>query len=59
VNDRYFDLACVCVEFGLDEQMQEVWLEAYFMYDDFNFEKLEAYKMMYKALCEEWFENNP
>jgi thiamine kinase-like enzyme len=57
VNDRYFDLACVCVEFGLDKQMQEVFLRAYFEDGNFSLEKLEAYKMIYKALCEEWFQN--
>ena len=30
VNDRYFDVASVCVEFGLDEEMQKVFLDAYF-----------------------------
>jgi thiamine kinase-like enzyme len=57
VNDRYFDLACVCVEFGLNGEMVEVFLEAYFMDEDFSLEKLEAYKMIYMALCEEWFQN--
>jgi thiamine kinase-like enzyme len=57
VNDRYFDLACVCVEFGLDGEMVEVFLEAYFKGENFSFEKLEAYKMIYMALCEEWFQN--
>ena len=30
VNDRYFDLACVCVEFGLDGEMGEVFLKGLF-----------------------------
>jgi aminoglycoside phosphotransferase (APT) family kinase protein len=58
VNDRYFDLASVCVEFGLNGEMVEVFLEAYFMDEDFSLEKLEAYKVIYRALCEEWFQNN-
>jgi len=58
VNDRYFDLACVCVEFGLDSEIQGVFLEAYFEDEDFSLEKLGAYKVIYKALCEEWFQNN-
>ena len=57
VNDKYFDLACVCVEFGLDGEMVEVFLRDYFEGEEFSLEKLEAYKMMYKALCEEWFQN--
>jgi len=59
VNDRYFDLACVCVEFGLDGEMGEVFLEAYFEGEDFSLEKLEAYKIIYQTLCEEWFKDNP
>ncbi len=58
INDRYFDLASVCIEFGLDEEMHRVFLEAYFDGEDFNLEKLEAYKAIYTQLCDEWFENN-
>jgi len=58
VNDRYFDLACVCVEFKLDEVMQTVFLTAYFEDEAFVLEKVEAYKVIYRALCEEWFEEN-
>ena len=58
VNDRYFDLACVCVEFGLDGEMGEVFLRNYFK-GKYNLEKLEAYKIIYQTLCEEWFQNNP
>ena len=57
VNDRYFDLACVCVEFGLEGEMVEVFLEAYFEGEEFSLEKLEDYKIIYQALCEEWFQN--
>ena len=57
VNDRYFDVACVCVEFRLDKKMQKVFLEAYFD-AEYSVEKLEAYKIIYKTLCEEWFQNN-
>ena len=59
VNDRYFDLACVCVEFGLEGEVQRVFLEAYFEDEEFSVEKLKAYKMIYIVLCEEWFQNNP
>jgi len=58
VNDRYFDLACVCVEFGLDIEMQDVFFRAYFTGEDFSSEKLEAYKIIYKRLCDTWFQNN-
>ncbi len=54
VNDRYFDLACVCVEFELSDVMQEVFLDVYFKDEDFVLDKLEAYKVIYGVLCEEW-----
>ena len=57
INDRYFDLASVCVEFGLDEKMQKVFLEAYFE-SEYNMDKLEAYKGIYGTVCEVWFLKN-
>jgi len=54
VNDRYFDLACVCVEFDLDAKMQGIFLDGYFC-DVYELEKLEAYKVVYRVLCAEWF----
>ena len=58
INDRYFDLASVCVEFKLDEVLQTLFLMTYFDNKDFVLEKLEAYKIIYKDLCKEWFEEN-
>jgi Ser/Thr protein kinase RdoA (MazF antagonist) len=58
VNDRYFDLACVCVEFALNDVMQKVFLDVYFKDEDFVLKKLEAYKVIYKVLCEEWFNSS-
>lgn len=55
INDKYFDLACVCVEFRLNETMQEIFLASYFNNSAFNIEKLNAYKVLYQAVCEEWF----
>ena len=56
VNDKYFDLACVCVEFSLDNKIQKIFLDAYFE-SRYNLKKLDAYKVVYKALVDEWFEN--
>jgi len=56
VNDRYFDLASVSVEFRLDMQMQKAFLDAYFE-GDYVVDKLEAYKIVYVQLCREWFRN--
>jgi aminoglycoside phosphotransferase (APT) family kinase protein len=59
VNDRYFDLASICVEFELVDEKREVFLNVYFEDEKFYIEKLEAYKIIYRVLCEEWFINNP
>jgi aminoglycoside phosphotransferase (APT) family kinase protein len=58
INDRYFDLACICVEFGLAGEMVEFFLRVYFDDNNFSLEKLEAYKVIYRSLCEEWFQSN-
>lgn len=58
MNDRYFDLACVCVEFNLNEIRQRVFLKHYFKDEKIIFDKFEAYKAIYRALCKQWFENN-
>lgn len=58
VNDRYFDLACICVEFCLDEAGEKYFLTQYTEKNIYNQKKLEAYKTIYIALCKQWFENN-
>ena len=58
VNNRYFDLACVCVEFNLTVLDEAYFLSNYFLIDGWGKEKLEAYKVIYKALCKQWFKNN-
>lgn len=58
INDRYFDLASVCVEFNLNEIRKRVFLKHYFKDEKIIFEKFEAYKAIYIALCKQWFENN-
>jgi len=56
VNDRYFDLACVCVEFDLNKKDEAYFLGSYFARGyKVNYEKHNAYKVIYKALCSEWF----
>ena len=58
VNDRYFDLACVCVEFKLKPIEEQYFLESYFQSKKSNEDKLRAYKLLYKELYTEWFLNN-
>ncbi len=58
INDRYFDLASVCVEFNLDQENEAYFLRRYFTEEnEINVQKLKAYKIIYKALCTQWFEN--
>jgi len=57
VNDRYFDLACVCVECDLNKKDETYFLERYFgRRMKANQDKFKAYKHIYKALCLQWFE---
>ena len=57
VNDRYFDLASVCIEFDLDNKDETYFLEYYFdISEEIYTEKLSGYKAVYKALCAQWFE---
>ncbi len=57
VNDRYFDLAAVTVEFKLDKQMCALFLKSYF--DDhgaIDTKKLHAYQTHYQNLCGQWWQ---
>ena len=56
VNDRYFDLACVCVEYNLHKKEEAYFLARYFGKESkVNKHKLDAYKCIYQALCLQWF----
>lgn len=58
INDRYFDLASICVEFDLNKNDERFFLEAYFDADEeIYFEKMYAYKTIYRELCKQWFDN--
>jgi len=57
VNDRYFDLACICVEFKLSKKEEAYFLERYFgKREKVKQDKLNAYKSIYKTLCLQWFD---
>jgi thiamine kinase-like enzyme len=58
VNDCYFDLASISVEFNLSEKEEIEMLDIYFGNEFYDEAKLEAYKVIYKALCDEWFKEN-
>ena len=57
VNDCYFDLAAISIEFSLDKKEESLMLRRYFGGVFFR-EKFDAYKIIYKVLCEEWFQKN-
>ena len=56
VNDRYFDLASICVEFKLSKRNEEAFLRVYFGRGKrVNSKKLALYKVIYKELWRLWF----
>ncbi len=54
-NDRYFDVAAVCEEFSFSQMAQANFCSFYFE-GDYIVQKVEAYRMIYRQLCHEWFE---
>ncbi len=59
VNDKYFDLAAVSVEFKLSIQEEQYFLQSYFKSNEMiSIEKLNAYKIIYSELCKQWFEEH-
>ena len=57
LNDKYFDLASVSVEFALSAEEEAHFLSTYFTsHNEIKYEKLKAYKVIYKALCMQWFD---
>ncbi len=57
-NDAYFDLAAVCVEYALTRKEERLLMQQYDESGVYFREKLEAFKVLYKKLCEEWFEDH-
>jgi hypothetical protein len=53
VNDRYFDLASVILEFSFSKLDEEYFLKIYSK--SINQKKLRAYKKIYHILYKEWF----
>lgn len=58
MNDRYFDLASFSVEFQFTVLDEAYMLASYFGRTGWDKKKLDAYKVIYKALCNQWFEDN-
>ena len=58
MNDRYFDLASCSVEYQFNTVDEETMLRSYFTDKKWDKEKLDAYKIIYRALCTKWFNEN-
>jgi serine/threonine protein kinase len=56
MNDCYFDLASLSIEFQLKPLQERHFLQSYFQTKPIDREKLEAYKVLYAELCKQWFE---
>jgi thiamine kinase-like enzyme len=58
-NDRFFDLACVCVEFKLNKNEEKILLNSYFKSKkSYHKIKLKHFKIIYDSFCKLWFEAN-
>ena len=58
MNDCYFDLASFSVEFQFTVLDEAYMLASYFGRAGWDKKKLDAYKVVYKALCQQWFKEN-
>lgn len=58
LNDRYFDLATISVEFRLSSSDELYFLRQYFGRNGFNVDKLNLYKELYQELCAVWNNTN-
>lgn len=59
INDRYFDLASICVEFKLTKKEIHLFLRTYFTCKEiYDLKKLDLYKKVYTIVCEMWFDEH-
>lgn len=54
MNDKYFDLAAICIEFKLLPKKERIFMNAYFKNEKIDFHKLNIYKIIYKQVCYIW-----
>lgn len=55
-NDRFFDLATICVEFKFTKGEEKIFLNNYFKKIKKSYlKKLKEYKKIYKNICALWF----
>lgn len=59
INDIFFDLATICIEFNLDKRKKKILLKQYFKNLKYShFQKLKCYEKIYSLLCKLWFKEN-
>lgn len=59
VNDKFFDLASLCIEFKLNKKEEKIVLNSYFKTKkSYHKIKLKHYKIIYDSFCKLWFEAN-
>ncbi len=56
INDRYFDLCSIIIEFRLSPRDEHLLLNLYLKGKKPDTKKLEIYKTLYKHLCKTWFD---
>ncbi|NOX14782.1 MAG: phosphotransferase [Epsilonproteobacteria bacterium] len=57
LNDRYFDLAAICVEFKLHKEKEKIFANFYFKNQKADFNKLNIFKIIYENVCYTWLKN--
>ncbi|MDA7848015.1 phosphotransferase family protein [Sulfurospirillum sp.] len=58
LNDRYFDLATVIIEFNLNQKEEKLFLHSYFKSSyEIDKKKVYSFKAEYSSLCKNWFTN--
>jgi thiamine kinase-like enzyme len=56
LNDRYFDLVTIIIEFNLAQKNEKIFLNSYFKNSyKINRKKLNYYKKTYISICIQWF----
>ncbi len=56
INDRYFDLASVVLEFKLNKKEEKLFLKSYFKNSHLiDRKKINFFKIEYMKICKKWF----
>ncbi len=57
LNDRYFDLAAICIEYNLCAKKERLFINLYFKNQKADLKKLHTFKIIYKNVCYTWLKN--